>query len=238
MDAKNLLESMLSDGRSLAANALDKVGDHIDMPAEGAERDAMVSGMQKGALAAGALALLLGTRSGRRVGGAALKVGTVAALGGLAYNAWQKWQQSADIGTATRIGGSDNSSAVVPLEQMSGQALQDRSISLLRVMIAAARADGHIDANEKKTILDRMGDQQLDDDTLQFLRQELESDVDVQALATLADSPEHAAEMYLAARIVINQANATEKNWLTGLSDALQLPEAMVTELEAGLAST
>jgi len=70
MDASNVLESMLNDGRNMVAVAQDKAEAHFDIPEAGPERDAMVDGMQKGAMAAGALALLLGTKSGRRLGGA------------------------------------------------------------------------------------------------------------------------------------------------------------------------
>ena len=44
-------------------------------------------------LAAGALvAVLLGTDTGRQVGGAALKLGGIAAIGGLAYKAYQNYK--------------------------------------------------------------------------------------------------------------------------------------------------
>ena len=68
----------------------------LGIPAEGAERDSMLSGMKTGAAAAGILALLLGTRTGRKVTGLGLKVGSVAALGGLAYQMYQRWQAEAN----------------------------------------------------------------------------------------------------------------------------------------------
>ncbi len=46
----------------------------------------------KGAAAGGVLAVLLGSRSGRSLGGKALKLGTVAALGSLAWKAYGEWQ--------------------------------------------------------------------------------------------------------------------------------------------------
>lgn len=47
--------------------------------------------MKKGAIAAGALAILLGTRSGRKFTGSAIKIGSLAAVGGIAWKTLQKW---------------------------------------------------------------------------------------------------------------------------------------------------
>ena len=45
-----------------------------------------------GAVAGGALALLLGSKRGRGLGGKALKYGSAAALGVLAWNVYRDWQ--------------------------------------------------------------------------------------------------------------------------------------------------
>ncbi len=231
MDAKGVLDSMLIDGKQIAAKGLNQAEQHLNLPDSGPERDAMIDGMQKGALAAGALAILLGTRTGRRVGEAALKVGSVAAVGGLAYNAWQRWQENVQSGAVTKIEPADTGTAV-PISELDGDPLQSRSIVLLRTMIAAARADGHIDAAEKKSIMEKMGDQQLDDDVLAFLRTEIESEVSPEALAALADSAATGHEMYLAARIIIDTANDKEAAWLEQFRNALDLPAGLVSELE------
>lgn len=233
MDAKSLLESMLSDGRSIAAKTVDQAGEQIGLPDSGEQRDAMLDGMKKGALAAGALALLLGTDAGRRVSGAALKIGSVAAVGGLAYNAWQKWQTNVEGGKVTRV--DPAASDAKQVSELDGDALQGRSVNLVRAMIAAARADGHIDANEKQAILKQMGDQQLPDEVIAFLRTEIESDVDVATLAALAESPSEAAEMYLVARIVIDKAQPAERQWLDSFATALALSDEVVSDMEAQL---
>ena len=50
----------------------------------------MFSGLGKGALMAGGLAALLGTGAGRRLTGGTLKLGGLAAIGGLAYQTYEK----------------------------------------------------------------------------------------------------------------------------------------------------
>lgn len=52
----------------------------------------------KGAVAGTILAALIGTKAGRAIGGTALRLGGLAAIGGLAFNALRSWQ--AGQGTA------------------------------------------------------------------------------------------------------------------------------------------
>lgn len=236
-DAKGVLDSVLADGQMMASGALskalEKAEQHLDLPEEGPERDAMLSGMKTGAVAAGALAILLGTRAGRRLGGAALKVGSVAAIGGLAYNAWQRWDKNVQGGRVRTIESVD--AAATPIDALEAQPQQDRSVALLRAMIAAARADGHIDAAEKKVIMEKMGDQNFDADVIAFLRSEIENPPSVETLAALADSDSAATEMYLAASVVIDRSSDVEKQWLDSLQQALKLKPDYAAELDKAL---
>jgi len=239
MDAKGVLDSVLADSQSMASGvldqALDKAEQHLDVPDAGPERDAMISGMKTGAVAAGALAILLGTRAGRRLGGTALKLGSVAAIGGLAHNAGQRWDKNVQGGRVKTIEPVDGSAAA-PIDSLEEKPLQERSVVLLRTMIAAAQADGHIDAAEKQIIMEKMGNQNFNVQVLEFLRSEIESPPTVDTLAGLAESETAGAEMYLAARVVIDQTNADEKQWLEALQHALKLQPDFVTEMEKELA--
>ncbi|MFM2320470.1 MAG: hypothetical protein RLZZ215_3091, partial [Pseudomonadota bacterium] len=91
MDINHLLEQLLKTSKDTVQQGQTLAEQKLGIPAEGAERDSMLSGMKTGAAAAGILALLLGTRTGRKVTGLGLKVGSVAALGGLAYQMYQRW---------------------------------------------------------------------------------------------------------------------------------------------------
>ena len=51
-----------------------------------------MKGAGGGALAGGLAAILLGTKTGRKIGGEALKLGGMAAVGALAYKAYRDWQ--------------------------------------------------------------------------------------------------------------------------------------------------
>ena len=88
MDTKGVIEQILNAGSELAKQGQTIAQNKLDIPAEGTEREASLSGMGKGAAIAGVLALLLGTKAGRGVTGAGLKLGTLGALGGLAYKTY------------------------------------------------------------------------------------------------------------------------------------------------------
>jgi uncharacterized membrane protein YebE (DUF533 family) len=224
MDARALLEQILGTGKDLAARGGQMAERQLGVPSAGPERDAMLGGLGKGALIGGALALLLGSKSGRQLTGSALTVGGLAALGGLAYKAYQDWQKAqggapADPGT--------------PIDRLTGPAADSRGLALLRGMIAAANADGHIDEAERTRItgqVDRLG---LGAEWGQFLADELRRGSDVAEVARGADSLEAAAELYLVSRLVIDVDDPRERAYLDRLSTALGLAPDLVRRLEA-----
>ena len=55
--------------------------------------------------------------------------------------------------------------------------------------------------------------------------------VDMDALVNSADSPEVAAEIYLASRLAIDVDTAAEKSYLAMLAARLNLPSELVAEL-------
>ncbi len=90
MDTDKLLKQIMQSGQQMLERGQEIAEDKLNIPEEGAERDAMFSGLGKGALMAGGLAALLGTGAGRRLTGGTLKLGGLAAIGGLAYQTYEK----------------------------------------------------------------------------------------------------------------------------------------------------
>mgnify|MGYP001815290277 CR=1 FL=1 len=227
MDARGLLEQMLQAGRSLASQGRDMGEQKLGVPQDGPERDAMLSGMGKGALAAGALGLLFGTKSGRKLGGSALKVGSLAALGGVAYKVYRDWQSQDAAGpVALQDPG-------LPVDRLPAEQAERRSLLLLRAMVSAAQADGHVDDDERRRIQQGMEQLELDSDARNFLQQELAKPADPAALASQADSPEAAAEVYLASLLAVNVDNYMERGYLDELAKQLGLSPELISRLEA-----
>ncbi len=223
MDARSILDDLLKTGQDLVEQGKDLVENKAGVPVDENARETMLDGAKKGAIGAGVLALLLGTGAGRKVTGAALKMGSVAAVGGLAYKAFQNWQ-----GVHSGKSVEETASA----DQLEGEAAGNRSLTLLRAMIAAAKADGHINEGELETIQKQLSTMSLDGDTLEFLQAELTKPVSAAEIASAADSPNAAAEIYLVSRIIIDDSNAQEKAYLAELAKQLKLKDTLVAELD------
>ncbi len=221
MDTRQLLEGFLASGKNYLEKGKQLAEDKINLPEAGPERDAKIDGLKKGALAAGGLALLLGTRSGRWLTGNALKIGGLAALGGIAYQAYKKWDGS-------------NQDAK-PVHELAGPDADARSRLLLRAMVAAAKADGHIDADEQMQIeagIEKMGLESVD---AELLKNEIRQPLDVDALVAAVPDKEAAAEVYLLSRVIVDVQNDAEKAYLQELAWKLGLRPEEVDSLESQL---
>lgn len=224
MDTKGLIEQILNAGRELAEQGQTIAQNKLDIPAEGSEREATLSGMGKGAAIAGVLALLLGTKTGRGVTGAGLKLGTLGALGGLAYKTYQNWQ--------SQQAGQTISQASASIENLTGPQAEQRSLALLKAMIAAAKADGHVDAAEGARIDDLVSKLDLESATAKLIKEELSKPLDPNDIAASADTPEAAAEIYLTSLLVIGEANENERSYLNQLADSLKIPKELAQQIE------
>ena len=104
---------------------------------------------------------------------------------------------------------------------------------LVRAMIAVARADGRLDAQESQGIFQRIESLGLDSASQNLLVQEMGHPVDVDAIISSASSPEVAAEIYVASLLAVDVDTAAEKSYLAMLAARLQLPPQLVSELES-----
>lgn len=223
MDARGLLDQLFQSGRELKERGQDIAEEKLGVPGGGAERDAMLSGMGKGAAVAGALALLLGTGTGRKLAGTGLKLGGLAAVGGLAYKAYQNWQDKQTQPPPP---------PGPPIGELTGPPAERRSLALLRAMIAAAKADGHVDQSEQSQIDQYIENLGLEPSTLHFVKSELVKPLDPNEVASGADSPEAAAEIYLTSCIMVDAQSPMERTYLDLLAKALELEPDLVRSLE------
>ena len=196
-----------------------------------------------GALAGGLAAILLGTKTGRKLGGEALKLGGMAAVGALAYKAYRDWQ----AGKQPAPSGSQPQPQQAPVPMLpapSGTPFnpstpneqQALARHLLRAMIAAAKADGHVDAQEQARIFAEMDKLPLAADDKAFVMDELRAKLDIDAVASAASTPEEAAEIYAASLLAIDVDNAAERGYLSMLAARLKLDDALVAHLQQNVA--
>ncbi len=193
----------------------------------------MQKNLMTGAAGMAAGMLMSGGGLGKMVGNVA-KAGAVAAVGGLAWSAWQNYQKNKP-GTAP----ASSEEAFVPPPQASYQR-EELGKSLVRAMISAAKADGQIDAEEKSRIFQRLEAMPLSAEEKAFVFDELSSPLDIDAVASRADTPEHASEIYAASLVAMKPDTPAERAYLDALAYKLKLDPALVTEIHktAGLESS
>lgn len=201
-------------------------------------------GLVAGALGGGLAGLLMGgAKKPRKLAGTALKAGGIALVGGIAYKAWRDWQsgKAAPQGVANAHAPASAASAVDVLPAPAGtpflpddRAAQDGlSESLIRAMIAAAKADGHVDEAERRRIAEHLDILALEPSQRAFIEAELQKPLDVAEVADAAKGPEHAAEIYTASLLAIDPNGPAERGYLAMLAARLKLDRELVAHLEA-----
>lgn len=225
MDVQSLLNQVLKS----AGSSLGGIGDMARHP--DAKKYA------GGAAVGGVLGLLLGSKRGRSMGGKALKIGSVAAIGALAWKVYQDYQASQRAQAAAPATGAPGTGAAPALPTGGFAALPPPQIELhsqamLRAMIAAAKSDGHMDERERELVQQAMERLEADAATRQWVGTELNRPVDPAAVAAGATTPEMAAEIYLASVLVVDETSVMERAYLDELARRLNLAPGLKLELE------
>ena len=177
--------------------------------------------------------VLLGTDGGRKVAGSALKIGSLAAIAGLGYQAYKNYRDGQNPAETAQAGTPE----LLPPPADSGfhpEAVStDFALILVRAMIAASRADGHIDDAERARIMDKLKVSGLGADAAQFLEEELANPVDLDAIVAAATTEEQRVELYTASRLAIEPETRAERGYLDLLAGRLGLADALVDHIEA-----
>ncbi|EPW8046270.1 tellurite resistance TerB family protein [Vibrio alginolyticus] len=219
MDLKSLLNQALkSDLLKQGADALGKQTNNI----KSSSNSSSLKTLGAGAVGGGLIGMLMGSKKSKKmtkkIGSNALKVGGAAALGALAYKVYNDWQA-----------------------KQSGQGVQEtfdlddskHSVLILKAMIGAAKADGHVDEEEMARIEQALADMGADEHVRHLVQQELNKPLDPAEIANQATSPQQASEIYLASLIVADEQNFMEKAYLQELAKQLQLSPEVTQQLEA-----
>ncbi|CAB3692079.1 hypothetical protein LMG3458_02183 [Achromobacter deleyi] len=217
MSARQLLDQLLQSGQGLLSDASTKV--------QGATggKGSFLTGLGGGALGAGALGLLLGSKKARKIGGKVAMYGGMAALGALAYRAYGDWQRN-QAGAP--------SGPPQTLDRLPPPEAEQHSTAVLTAMIGAAKADGHIGPEERALLETEMGKLSSDAQDRRWLEAELARPLDPAAIAQSAKTPEMAAEMYLASLLVVDEESYMERAYLDELARRLQLQPGLKEQLE------
>jgi uncharacterized membrane protein YebE (DUF533 family) len=104
---------------------------------------------------------------------------------------------------------------------------------LLRAMIASAMADGRLDETERSRLIERVEASALPGEERHFLESLIALPDTPEQLAAAANSPEEAAQVYLAAFIAIDADTPAEAAWLDDLANKLGLDPLLRRNIEA-----
>ncbi|HGA2318895.1 TPA: tellurite resistance TerB family protein [Pseudomonas putida] len=219
MNTRGLLDQLLKSGQEL----LNKQSGAGKPSAGAGGLGSLLSGAGTGALGAGALGLLLGSKKARKYGGKVLTYGGLAALGVLAYKAYGNWQARQGTGQGAEP---------QTLDRLPPAQAEQHSQAVLRALVAAAKSDGHIDERERALIEGEFTRLDSDRELQHWLHDELNKPLDPAEVARAAQTPEMAAEMYLASVMMVDQENFMERAYLDELARQLRLDPALRQELE------
>ncbi|MEQ9421487.1 MAG: tellurite resistance TerB family protein [Rhodospirillaceae bacterium] len=214
------------------------------------------SSFAKGAATGGLLGLLVGGKKTRKMAKTAATYGGVALVGGLAYKAWQNHKagqqaqmQQPQMQPMLQQHASQQQLHQQPAPQalpmppagtgfipQTPDAEETLARALLRAMVAAAKADGHIDSAEQTRIFERMGTMPLSNDDKAFVMDELRAPLDIDAVAAGASNPQEAAEIYAASLLAIDPDGPAEKGYLGMLGARLKLEPGLIAHLHDSVA--
>ena len=231
MDINKLVESFLGSGASntpstgqqagqqAGRQAGQPVGQQMSQQIGGALKS-FPGGLAGGAAAGGLVALMLGSKKARKVGGTAFK-------------AWQNYKanQSNRPADMHDIPAPPSDSGFDPANSRDAQG-NDMRLALIQAMISAAKADQHIDAVENSRIREQIDAAALGTDEKSFLFDQLGQDSDPIAIARLAQDEPQAAELYLASALAIDIDTPEESRYMERLGDALRLPGPLIKQLQ------
>ena len=108
---------------------------------------------------------------------------------------------------------------------------------LMRAMIAAARADGAIDADERRAIAERMDAAGLSAVQRDQVLAEFSNPRGIEALAAEVPDAVAAAQLYAACVIAMGEVSAAERAWLQRLAAALRLSPQATKSIEERLSA-
>ncbi|MEP9355698.1 tellurite resistance TerB family protein [Xanthobacter sp. KR7-65] len=192
-----------------------------------------------GAVAGGLASVLFGSKRMREVASTALQVGAVAAIGGLAYKAYQNYQQGRPV-VPQGLRDLLPPTLSAPSSELSRDAFvpppdQTDAVArlLLKAMIAAAAADGHLDNHERHRIRNQLQATTLTDEEKRYMDSTLSRPASIAEIVNEAMTLALRMEVYMAARLAIEPDSQAERDWLNTLATELKLDPGLRAQLDA-----
>tara|TARA_R110000823_G_scaffold139607_7_gene269556 strand:- start:20105 stop:20788 length:684 start_codon:yes stop_codon:yes gene_type:complete len=197
-----------------------------------------------GGFAGGAVGgALMSSKKARKTAGTLAKAGGIAALGAIAWKAYQGYQSNR-VAEGAVTGQAPGAAATRPQAPHwqgipearfalpdDASAPGSSALLLVQAMIAAACADGHMDMQERERILHRVDSLTLAPDEKALVFDALQAPLSLSQLCQRVDSPELAAEVYLSSVLAVDNSRSEARLYLDALAFRLGLPQGLVERL-------
>jgi uncharacterized membrane protein YebE (DUF533 family) len=122
-----------------------------------------------------------------------------------------------------------------PPEPTGPEAEEAEALLMIRAMIAAAKADGRVDAAERAAIAAQLDAAGLSAEERDFVLADFDRPLTPEALARDARDPMLRARLYAAAVAAAGEITPPERAWLDALAQALKLDKAAAAAIEERL---
>lgn len=218
-----------------------------------------------GGVAGGGVTSMLTSKKGRKAGKGVLKVGALAAVGGLAWKAYQQYSANSQANTQANQQSSNaqqpqatasqnvysqpaNSGAKVAhfdftpakIEQAQfEEVVQDTNpngqMLLMRAMISAAHSDGHIDDTERQRIFAQVDTMDLAVAEKATLFDELRKPLNLNELIAQVPDAQTGIEVYAASASAIDLSNPHSQQYLQVLANQLCIPSELTGSIHQQL---
>jgi uncharacterized membrane protein YebE (DUF533 family) len=260
IDAKRLLEQLLGalgspedaegsgavqrqrkSGRGAQGGLAGGIGDALGSVQDYARQNPLLGG----ALAGGLASVLFGSKGGRKLAKKVLIYGGVAAIGGLAYKAYSDYQAGpAAQGRQSVVSAAANDTPFLPPPADSPFSIANAplganvfALELVSAMITAAKADGHINEEERAQIMAKLSEGGLDPEEEAFLARELAAPLDIDRVVRAAMNKKEAVELYAASLLAITPDHPAERAYLDMLAARLGLEPELAKTVERTIAA-
>lgn len=233
MNTRGLLDQLLSSGKEFLQGQSTTQNNSSTPTGQNSALNGLLGSLGGGALGGGLVSLLMSSKKARKVGGNVVTYGGLAALGVVAYKAYSNWQsQNQAQGQSQSQSHTTSLQQPQTVDRVPSALMEEHSQAILRAIIAAAKADGHIDERERELIDNALSKLTNEAQLHTWFEQELRKPLDPSELAGAAKTPEMGAEMYLASLLVVDEESYMERAYLDELARQLQLAPSLKTELE------
>lgn len=206
-----------------------------------------------GGVAGGGLTSMVASKKTKKMGKSALKVGALAAVGGIAWKAYQQYSskqgsvQAANLHQTRPQSNPQNNHvqfdftpAQLP-ERAFNEVIEDTNTSgqilVMRAMIAAAYTDGRIDDNERARIFAQVEMLDLSVEEKAMLFDELRKPLSLSELVAQVPNSQTGIEVYAASASAIDMHAVESKRYLNQLSQQLCIPSELTSDIHMQLAN-